>query len=86
MGGVGGVGGDVIACDRGDFPPEVARSVLEWRFTDRAVDRMNALAERNNKGTISDAERAELEKYLRVGSFINLVQAKARLSLEKARP
>jgi hypothetical protein len=42
------------------------------------------LASRNSKGTISDEERVELEKYLRVGSFINLVQAKARLSLKRS--
>jgi len=77
---------DVIAADQGDLTPEVARSVLRWKFTDRAVIRMNDLASRNNKGTITACEREELDKYLRVGSFINLVQAKARLSLSKTEP
>ena len=75
---------DVIAPDRGDLPPEVARSVLLWKFTDRAVTRMNELADRNNKGAISQQERGELDMYLRVGSFINLLQAKARLSLKES--
>ena len=73
---------DVIAPDAGDLTPEVARSVLKWKFTDRAVERMNELADRNNKGIITAGERQDLEKYLRVGSLINLVQAKARLSLQ----
>jgi hypothetical protein len=73
---------EVIAPGDGDLSPEVARSVLKWRFTDRAIARMNGLAERNNKGTITDDERQELERYLRVGSFINLIQAKAHLSLK----
>ena len=77
---------DIIAPDNGDLAPEVANSVLQWRFTDRAAARMSELAERNNKGTISDPEREELDKYLRVGSFINLVQAKARLSLSQTEP
>ena len=47
---------------------------------------MSDLADRNNKGTISDTEQEELDKYLRVGSFINLVQAKARLSLKMRIP
>lgn len=75
---------DVIAPDRGDLPPEVAESVLGWKFTNRAVARMNRLADRNNQGTITAQERQELEKYLRVGSLINLLQAKARLSLKSA--
>ncbi len=72
---------DVIAPDHGDLTPDVANSVLQWKFTDRAAARMSELAERNNKGMISDTEREELDKYLRAGSFINLVQAKAGLSL-----
>lgn len=72
---------DVMAADEGNLSPEAARSVLNWKFTDRATSRMNELAERNNIGTITTQEREELEKYLRVGSLINILQAKARLSL-----
>ena len=77
---------DIIAPDHGDLAPDVANSVLRWKFTDRAAARMSELADRNNQGTISDTEREELDKYLRVGSFINLVQAKARLSLKQTQP
>ena len=42
---------------------------------------MNFLAERNRKGTIEEAQGEELERYLRVGQMVNLMQAKARLSL-----
>ena len=57
---------DVIAADQGDLAPEVAKSVLKWKFTDQAISRLNQLADRNNKGTISQAEREELDRYLRV--------------------
>jgi hypothetical protein len=73
---------DVIAANRGDLNPEVAKSVLKWKFTARTVRRIDQLAERNRKGTITDAEREQLQRYLRVGSLINLIQAKARLSLQ----
>ena len=76
---------DVIAPDRGDFSPEVATAVLSWKFTDRATARMTELANRNDRGTITPLEREELDKYLRVGSFINVVQAKARVSLRRPR-
>ena len=75
---------DVIAPGQGDLTVEVAESVLGWKFTRKAATRMNQLADRNNKGTITAQERQELEKYLRVGSLINILQAKARLSLKSA--
>ena len=42
---------------------------------------MNELAEKNRQGTLTESEAAEMEKYLRVGNFLNLMQAKARLTL-----
>ncbi len=75
---------DVIASDQGDLTAEVAQAGLRWKFTDQAIARMNVLAQRNSKGTITAQERQDLEKYLRVGNLINIVQAKARLSLKSA--
>jgi hypothetical protein len=75
---------DVIAPEQGDLAAEVARSVMRWKFTDRALARINDLADRNNKGTITAQELQDLEKYLRVGNLINILQAKARLSLNSA--
>lgn len=72
---------DVMSADRGDLTPEFAQSVLSWKFTDQAIARIDELADRNSKGVITSQERQELEKYLRVGSLINILQAKARLSL-----
>lgn len=62
--------------------PEAARSILGLRFNDDAEQRMRHLLDKNNQGTITDSERAEMEKYLRVGMFLDLIQAKARSSLE----
>lgn len=73
---------DVMAADRGDLTPEAARSVLKWEFSKRTASRIDALAERNRLGTITVRERQDLEKYLRVGSLVNILQAKARLSLK----
>jgi hypothetical protein len=41
------------------------------------LDRADGLLEKNRAGTISDVERAELEKYLRVGNFLGLMRARA---------
>ena len=59
---------EVVAPDQPDLPHELARSLLELRFQQRAIDRMNDLAEKSRQGTLTDAERDELDRYLRVGS------------------
>jgi hypothetical protein len=73
---------EVIAPEQGNLTAEVAESILAWKFTDQSVRRMSELAQRNSQGTITPEERQLLERYLRVGSLINVVQAKARLSLK----
>jgi hypothetical protein len=74
---------DVISPRRADLTPDVARSILEWKFSARSVAKMNRLAERNRLGKITESEREELERFLRVGSLVNLAQAKARRSLRE---
>ncbi len=67
--------------------PETAQALLRFRFNTAPVARMNELAEKNRQGTIVPSERALLERYLRVGNFLNLVHAKARCALtEPASP
>jgi hypothetical protein len=39
--------------------------------------------DKNNAGTLTDADRLEIERYVRVGNMISLLQAKARLTLRK---
>jgi uncharacterized protein YnzC (UPF0291/DUF896 family) len=73
----------VIAPDQPGLPPESARAILELKFDQTAIERMNDLAEKNRVGALSEAERMEMEKYLRVGQFLNLLQAKARVSLRR---
>lgn len=72
---------DVISPREGTLPVRAARVMLRWHFSAKSISRMNRLAERNRQGKINIDEREELERFLRVGSLINLVQAKARLSL-----
>ena len=75
---------EVVSPDRPGISPEFARSILELRFSDKANERIRQLLDKNNKGTIDEAERAELDKFLRVGQFLDLMQAKADLSLQQS--
>ena len=74
----------VVTPERADLSPELARSILDLKFSRTAVERMNELADKNKRGVLTDTEREEMEKYIRVGSFLDLMQAKARLSLQNA--
>lgn len=74
---------DVISPKRADLSPEAARAILEWKFSAKAIAKMNRLAARNSQGKTTEAEREELERFLRVGSLVNLAQAKARRSLRE---
>jgi len=74
----------VVVPDKGDLGPDSARAILDLKFTEEAESRMHDLLEKNNQGTLSEGERAEMESYSRVGNFLALMQAKARLSLANA--
>ena len=77
----------VFEADTAGMSPEAAQALLRFRFNTAAVARMNELAEKNRQGTIAPSERALLERYLRVGNFLNLIHAKARCALaEPASP
>jgi len=71
----------LLTAEEPGFSPESARALLSLRFSPTAIKRLNELAAKNQQGALSDTERAELEKYLRVGNLLNVVQAKARVCL-----
>ncbi len=75
---------EVVAPDRPGLPQEAARSILSLGFTENARKRIRELLEANRLGTLVAEERAELDKYLRVGQFLDLLQAKARVSLAQS--
>jgi uncharacterized protein YnzC (UPF0291/DUF896 family) len=63
---------------------EPAKALLGCRFHESAVARINELAEKNREGTLTPSERAVLERYQRVGNFLNRTHAKARHALSEA--
>jgi len=73
---------EVVAPDQPTLPHEFARAVLSVRFNDLATEKIRELLQKNNTGTITTTEKADLEKYMRVGQFLDLMQAKARVSLK----
>ena len=64
------------------FQVEFAKHVLTWKLNSETVTQVRDLLWRNNAGTISSDEKETLQKYLLVGQFVDLLQAKARESLQ----
>src|SRR5438477_12234635 len=70
---------------KGGLSPEAARSLLELQFSEVDHDRMNELAAKARKATLTASERAELEEYIRAGDVLALIKSRARQSLKRAK-
>jgi hypothetical protein len=72
----------VIQAHTPTLPPEAARALIELRFTEEDRQRMHDLVVKNQQGMLSPEEEQELDSYVRVGRFLDLISAKARKSLK----
>jgi hypothetical protein len=64
--------------------PEAARAILAIDFPQSDKDRMDELAAKARKGTLTPREKEEIDTYGRIGCFLSMMQSKARLSLRSA--
>ncbi len=74
----------VVKPDRPTFTVELARTILGLDFEAEDHRRVAVLSAKANEGTLSAAEREELEEYIRADAFLSTLQSKARLSLKHA--
>jgi hypothetical protein len=65
----------------GDFSPELARYILEMRFSEERAARYESLAEKNQDGALTPAEREELEAFVTANTLLMILKSKARRSL-----
>lgn len=71
----------VIGTGEGTWPKEAAELILQFAFPEADRERMNVLAAKARGGQLDSQEQAELDGYMRVGRFLELIKAKARFSL-----
>lgn len=71
----------IIQPDQGDLAPGVAELLLGWRFKDSDRQRMSELSNLASDGSLSDAQRRELDEYLRMGHLLAIAHSKARRAL-----
>jgi hypothetical protein len=74
----------LIEREAGDLEPTAARFILQLNFTELDRRRMNELAEKARKGTLTDEEQDEIESYNHVSHSLALLHSKARTSLKTA--
>ena len=72
---------EVVAPEDPTLTEQFSRAV---RFTDATTGRIRDLLQKQNAGSLAPEEKSNLEKYIRVGQFLDLMQAKARLSLKRS--
>jgi predicted transcriptional regulator len=58
--------------------PEVAQRIASLRASDKVQERLDELADKSSEGSLSPAERAEYETWVRAINFLGVLQAKAR--------
>ena len=72
--------------DHADMAPEAARFFLNLSFDQRDLNRMEELAARNQEGKLTPEEHDELMNYRQVGLELDLLRAKALLTLKQRTP
>ncbi len=68
----------------GGLSIDAARSILAIRLPPEDRDRVDELAAKARSGELTEDERAELDEYERLTAVVEMMQAKARLSLNQA--
>jgi hypothetical protein len=63
--------------------PAAARDILGWDFDQADKDRMRELSAKARAGTLTVKEDAEAGRYELLGHLLNIMQSKARRSLNR---
>ena len=73
----------MIHPEKNDLPEETAQALLRLSLDRSDLDRLHDLLVKNRDDTLTPAEKTDLESYLRVSLFVDLMRAKALCSLKK---
>jgi hypothetical protein len=61
---------------------DAARKIVALRAEDALQRHVDELADKANRGVLSDDERAEYDRYLAAAHFVTVMQTKARKMLQ----
>ena len=71
---------DVVTDFLGSAP--TLEEIAAYRLPDEFQARAHELLDKNREGSLSEAERAEMEEYRQIDHLMTLVKAKAKLKLK----
>ena len=77
---------DLLAPVGDCLTPETAKQLVRLRASDAVQVHIQQLAAKSNEGTLTEAERAEYETLISTGTFIAILQSKARKILNENKP
>lgn len=69
--------------EAGELNPAAAEALLSLRLSAQDLNRADALGAKARHGTLTAQEARELDGYLSVGSALDFLKSKARLSLRQ---
>jgi hypothetical protein len=72
----------VFVPDERRITPELARYLLEVRFSDDDLRRIKELSAKADDGALNAQEKIELERYVHVGHLLSILKAKIRGKLK----
>ena len=65
------------------FTPDVAQRIVEARLDPATQSRIDELAVKANRGTLTEPERQEYEEYVEYIDLVGIIKTKARLQLKR---
>ena len=75
---------EILLSDTTELTPAAARWALNLRLSTSQEFRLAELLALGNKGGLTKSERAELERFMRVGGWLSLLHARALATLAEA--
>lgn len=69
----------------GEWPPEVAKFILDLNFTPEDHARYEVLAGKASEGALTPEETDEIDAFLHVDSLLSIMQSQARQALNRNR-
>lgn len=73
-----------IETQRSELDPAAARALLRLKFSRADLERADKLAAKARAGRLTSTEKRELEDYRAVGTALEFLKSKARLSLKRS--
>jgi HSP20 family molecular chaperone IbpA len=75
---------EIFGVQDADWDVEAARAVLKIKVKKSTQAHVSRLLRKNNRGTISAPEKIELNRYVKVAKLLDMMHAKAKLTLHRA--